>query len=104
VDTVSVDLSTVSGAQAAINNIDTAIASVSSIRSIYGATENRLGNSLVNIETFADAAKSAESTVRDADFGIESTILSQNQILQQAGVAILAQAKNLGSSALTLLQ
>ena len=69
-----------------------------------GATENRLGNALNNIETFSEANKAAESRIRDADFGIETAALSQNQILQQAGVSILAQAKGLNQSALSLLQ
>ena len=99
------DLSTsATTAQAGITTIDTAINSVNSIRSNYGAVENRLGNALNNIETFSEANKTGESRIRDADFGVETANLSNNQILQQAGVAILAQAKNLNQSALSLLQ
>ena len=100
----SLDLSTTSGARSAIGTIDTAIGSVNQIRSNYGAVENRLNNALNNIETFSEANKTAESRIRDADFGVETAALSQNQILQQAGVSILAQAKNINQSALTLLQ
>jgi flagellin len=100
----AIDLSTATGAQAAIDTIDAAIASVSSFRSNYGAVENRLNSALNNIETFSEATKSAESGIRDADFGTETSALTSNQILQQAGVSILSQAKNLPSSALTLLQ
>ena len=101
---VSLDLSTATAAQSAIDTIDTAIDSVNSVRSNYGAVENRLGNALNNIETFSEANKTGESRIRDADFGIETANLSQNQILQQAGVSILAQAKNINQSALSLLQ
>jgi flagellin len=97
-------LSTAGAASAAIDLIDTAIDSVSSVRSNYGAVENRLNNALNNLETYSEATKAAESRIRDADFGAETADLSQNQILQQAGVSILSQAKNLSSSAVTLLQ
>jgi flagellin len=104
VDTVSVSLATSTAALAAITNIDSAIASVSSIRSGYGATENRLNSALNNIETFTESTINAESRIRDADFGYETAQLTQNQILQQAGVSVLSQAKSLPQSALTLLQ
>ena len=104
VDSASVDLSTAAGALSAIDAIDSAISSVSNIRSTYGAVENRLGNALNNIETFSEATKGAESAIRDADFGVETAALTQNQILQQAGVSVLGQAKNINQSALQLLQ
>ena len=100
----SIDLSTASNAQSAIDTIDTAIGTVNQVRSLYGAVENRLGNALNNIETFSEANKTGESRIRDADFGVETAALTQNQILQQAGVSILAQAKSLNQSALSLLQ
>ena len=100
----SLSLNSVSNAQTALDTLDTALDSVSQIRADYGASENRLTNALNNIETFSEANKAAESRIRDADFGVETAALSQNQILQQAGVAILAQAKNLNQSALSLLQ
>jgi len=104
VDAASMFLDIASNAQAAIDLIDTALDSVASIRSGYGAVENRLNSALNNIETFSEANKGAESRIRDADFGVETAALTQNQILQQAGVAILAQAKNIPQSALSLLQ
>lgn len=104
VDTVSINMATATGALAAITNIDSAIASVSSIRSNYGSTENRLTSALNNIETFTESTIAAESRIRDADFGYETAQLTQNQILQQAGVSVLSQAKSLPQSALTLLQ
>jgi flagellin len=100
----SLSLGKASTAQTALNTLDTAINSVSSIRSKFGAVENRLGNALNNIESFSEANKTGESRIRDADFGVETANLSKNQILQQAGVAILSQAKNINQSALSLLQ
>lgn len=104
VGTAAVSFATATSSQTSIGTIDTAIDALSSIRSGYGAAENRLNNALNNIETFSEANKAAESRIRDADFGIETAALSQNQILQQAGVSILAQAKGLNQSALSLLQ
>jgi len=100
----ALDLSVAANAQTAITTLDTAISSVSAIRSNYGAVENRLGNALNNIETFSEANKAAESRIRDLDFGIETAALTRNQILQQAGVSILSQAKNLPQSVLSLVQ
>jgi len=104
VDTGAVDMSTAGGASAALAAIDTAIETVSSYRASYGATENRLSSALNNLETFEQTTKEAESRIRDADFGAETATLSQNQILQQAGVSVLSQAKSINQSALSLLQ
>jgi flagellin len=104
VDTTSIDMSTAAGAQSALGLIDDAVDAVVAYRSQFGAAQNRLESSLNNIETFAENTKAAESQIRDADFGLETAELSKNQILQQAGTAILAQAKNVNSSAVQLLQ
>lgn len=104
VDTASIDMSTATGCSAALGNIDAAIDTVSGYRSDFGSVENRLGNALNNLETFATATLAAESRIRDADFGLETAKLSQNQVLQQAGTAVLAQAKNINQGALSLLQ
>jgi flagellin len=104
VDTGAMDMSTAAGASAALTTIDSAIETVSSYRADYGATENRLNNALNNLETFAQTTIEAEARIRDADFGKETAELSQNQVLQQAGVSVLGQAKGLNQSALSLLQ
>jgi len=104
VDSGTLDLSTSTGASAAISVIDAAINTVSGYRSDYGAVENRLGNALNNLETFGQSTLEAESRIRDADFGKETADLSQNQILQQAGVSVLSQAKSINQAALSLLQ
>jgi flagellin len=90
--------------QALITELDTALESVNTARSLYGASENRLGSALNSIEAFAETSQAAESRIRDADFGYETAQMSANQILQQAGTAVLAQAKNINQAALSLLQ
>ncbi|MFN7142986.1 MAG: flagellin [Myxococcota bacterium] len=104
VDTASIDMSTAAGAASALDQIDVALETVSGYRAGYGATENRLTNALTNLETFEQMTIEAESRIRDADFGKETAELSQNQILQQAGVSVLGQAKGLSQAALNLLQ
>jgi len=104
VDTTSISMSTAAGCSSALANIDAAIDAVSGYRSAFGAVENRLGNALNNLETYATATLSAESRIRDADFGLETAHLTQNQVLQQAGVAVLSQAKGINQGALSLLQ
>ncbi len=99
----NIDLSSASGAQAALSVLDAAIDSVSGYRATFGATENRLNSALNNLETFIETTMAAESQVRDADFGSETAQLSQNQILQQAGISVLQQAKQINQSALSLL-
>ena len=103
VDTGTVDLSTAGGAQTAIATLDTAIDTVSGYRSKYGAVENRLGSAMNNLETYTTNLESAESQIRDADFAFETAEMSKNQIMQQAGVSILAQAKGINQGALSLL-
>lgn len=104
VDTATLDLSTAGGASTALSLIDDAIDAVSGYRSDLGAAENRLGSALNNLEIYAENTKAAESQIRDADFGEETANLSKWQIMQQAGVAVLAQAKNINQSVTQLLQ
>jgi len=104
VDTGSIDLSTSSGADTALDLIDAAIESVSAYKADYGAVDNRLNSALNSIESFEETTAAAESRVKDADFGKETATLAQNQILQQAGVSVLGQAKGINQAALTLLQ
>jgi len=104
VDSASLDMSTSAGASSALTGIDAAIEMVSGYRSDYGAAENRLGSALNNLETYAENTAAAESQIRDADFGYESSELAKNQVLQQAGVAVLAQAKSMSQSVMSLIQ
>ncbi|MCP4810554.1 MAG: flagellin FliC [Proteobacteria bacterium] len=103
VDTASLDLSSASGAQSAIADLDTAMDTVNGYRSDYGAVENRIDSALNNLETYTSNIESAESRIRDADFAFETAELAKNQIMQQAGTAVLAQAKSLTSAAAQLI-
>ncbi len=104
IDSGSIDMSNASTAQSAITTLDTALNSVNSYRSDYGATQNRLDSALTNLETYAENLKSAESQIRDADFAYETAELAKNQVMQQAGISILAQANQISQGALSLIQ
>ena len=103
VDTASLDLSSASGAQSAIADLDTAMDTLNGYRSDYGAVENRIDSALNNLETYTANIEAAESRIRDADFAFETAELAKSQIMQQAGTAVLAQAKSMNSAALSLL-
>jgi flagellin len=65
--------------------------------------QNRLDSALSNMETYVENLEGAESQIRDADFAFETAELAKQQILQQAGVSVLAQAKNMNQGVLNLL-
>ena len=103
IDSGSIDMSTATGAQSAITTLDSALDTLNGYRSDYGATQNRLDSSLNNMETYSESLSAAESQIRDADFAYETAELAKNQVMQQAGISILAQANGLSQSALSLL-
>jgi len=96
-------LATQTGAQSAMDLIDTAIDSVSSIRSDFGVLQNRLEVTIDRTHAAEENLSAAESRIRDADVAEESANLTKNQILMQAGVAMLAQANQLPGIAMSLL-
>ena len=104
VDTGSADLGSAANAQASIALIDTALDSVNDSRADYGAIQNRLGSAMRNLENYTENLVESESRIRDVDFAAETAELSRNQIFQQAGVSILAQANSSNQVALSLLQ
>ena len=99
----NVSVAAASAAQAALEYIDTAIASVSSHRATLGAQQNRLLHTYRNLEVGLENMTAAESQIRDVDFASETAELTKNQILAQAGVSVLAQANFAPQMALTLL-
>lgn len=99
-----VDVSTVYGAQEAIDVIDGALAFIDSQRSDLGAVQNRFDNTISNLQSISENVSAARGRIQDTDFAAETANLSKNQILQQAGTAILAQAKQLPQAVLSLLQ
>ena len=103
VDTGSLSFATSTGAAAALSILDTALDSVNTGRSVLGAAQNRLDSTLNNASVFTEALSAAESQIRDTDFASETSNLTKLQIMQQAGVASLAQAKNINQSVISLL-
>lgn len=102
VNTVTLGTSTV--AQTSLGSIDSALDIVSGIRAGLGATQNRLGSALANLQVSIENLSAAESQIRDVEFAGETAALSRNQILQQAGISVLAQANSSAQSVLSLLR
>lgn len=99
----SVDISGVDGARRAIDTLDLALEDVSQLRSDFGALQNRLNHTINNLSTTSENLMEARSRILDADFAHETAQLSKNQIIQQAGVSILAQANQQPQIALSLI-
>ena len=83
--------------------INTAIQSVATSRGTLGATQNRLTITLANLGNMHENLSAANSRIKDVDVAAESATMTRNQILVQAGVAVLAQANQLPKSALSLI-
>lgn len=101
--TGTVDVSTTAAASAALANLSSDIDDVNSARATYGAIQNRFEAVISNLQNYAENLTAARSRIEDADFAAETANLTRAQILQQAGVSILAQANTLPQAALTLL-
>ncbi len=99
-----VDVSTQAGSNTALTVLDEALRNVSDARADLGAVQNRLEFTISNLGSVAENVTAARSRVQDADFAAETANLTRSQILQQAGVAMLAQANAAPQSVLALLQ
>ena len=99
----ALSVSTVSVANAAITALDSAINSVSSKRSSLGATQNRLESALQEASTYSENLSASQSQIMDLDYATESASMTRYQIMQQAGVAALGQAKAITQSVVSLL-
>jgi flagellin len=100
----AVSVATLAGANTAITSVDAALATVNSARATLGAYQNRFTSTIANIATTAENLTASRSRIQDADFAAESAQLTRGQILQQAGVAMLAQANALPNNVLSLLR
>jgi flagellin len=100
----NIDVRDVGGAQNAVAIDDAALRYVDSQRADLGAKQNRLSHSINNLANIQENVEASNSRIRDTDFAKETTALTKSQILQQAGTSILAQAKQLPNSAMSLLQ
>ena len=99
----STTINTAATAQAAITTIDTAIDSNNTKRASYGSAQNTLTSALHNLESYSENLVAAESRIRDVDFAAETADMTRNNIFQQAGVSVLAQANQAPQVALQLL-
>lgn len=100
----SVDVSTASGALAALTTIDAALASVNTSKAALGAYQNRFTSVVSNLQATSENLSASRSRIQDADFASETAALTRGQILQQAGTAMLAQANSLPNGVLALLR
>lgn len=98
-----VNISTQSGAQSALSVIDAAIGQIDSQRADLGAIQNRFESTISNLQSVSENVSAARGRIQDTDFAAETANLTKNQILQQAGTSILAQANQLPQAVLSLL-
>ncbi len=99
----NVDITTVDGAANAIDSIDGALAQIDSMRGNLGAVQNRFESTIANLSNVSENLSSARSRILDADIAQETSNMTKQNILQQAGVSILAQANQAPQLALSLL-
>jgi flagellin len=100
----SVDVSTQSGASDALAVVDSVIRKLTDLRAGLGAIQSRLTTSVANLSITSENLSAAQSQIRDADIAVETAELTRAQILQQAGIAVLAQANTSSQAALQLLK
>lgn len=97
-------ISTATNAQSAIATVQRSIEKLSTLRSKLGAVQNRLEHTVANLDNISENTQSAESRIRDTDMAEEMVQYSKNNILQQAGQSMLAQANQANQGVLSLLQ
>ena len=102
-DLTALNVSTAADARTSIEAVDDAIAAVSSSRGSLGAVQNRFESTIRNLQVTTENLSASESRIRDTDMAEEMTTFTKNQILQQAGTAMLAQANSIPQSVLRLL-
>jgi len=100
----SADVLTESSASDAIQSVDAALSSISDLRSTFGAIQNRFESTIANLSTSVENLSAANSRILDADFASETANLAKSQVLQQAGISVLAQANARPQQVLSLLQ
>lgn len=100
----TVKVGTAAAAQSSITIIQNSITNLSALRSKLGALQNRLEHTVANLDNISENTQSAESRIRDTDMAEEMVQYSKNNILQQAGQSMLAQANQANQGVLSLLQ
>ena len=102
-DVGSVSVGTQAGAQDALDVIDGAISQIDSQRASLGAIQNRFGHTISNLANIQENVSASRSRIQDTDFAVETANMTKNQILQQAGTSILAQANQIPQAAISLI-
>jgi len=97
------DITTIEASNLTIESVDSALAQVDAFRADLGAVQNRFESTIRNLSSVSESLSAANSRILDADFASETATLAKNQVLQQAGISILAQANALPQQALSLL-
>ena len=98
------DISTVQGANKALQTIDAAMTMINNSRAALGAIQNRFASTVSNLSTTAENLSASRSRIQDTDFAAETSAMTRAQILQQAGTAMLAQANSVPNNVLSLLK
>jgi flagellin len=101
--TSSISVTDVASAQAAIANTDLALTTVNTARAALGAVQNRFSSVVSSLQTSVENLSASRSRIQDADFASETAQFTRNQIIQQAGISVLAQANQQPQVALSLL-
>ena len=99
-----IDISTAAGANTALDIIDDALTTLDNQRADLGAIQNRFDSVIANLSNVSENSSAARSRIQDADFAQETANLARAQILQQAGISVLAQANAQPQNVLALLQ
>jgi flagellin len=99
----TVSITTQTGAQSALDIIDGALGFIDGERADLGAIQNRFDYTISNLANIQENVSASRSRIQDTDFAVETANLTKNQILQQAGTSILAQANQLPQAALSLI-
>jgi flagellin len=99
----AINIDTATGAQTALESIDNAIKEIDSQRADLGAIQNRFSYTISNLANIQENISASRGRIQDTDFAVETANMTKNQILQQAGTSILAQANQLPQAALSLL-
>ena len=102
--TGTIDVTTSGNASGAITKLDADISQIANIRATFGSVQNRFEAVVSNLQNYVENLSASKSRITDADFAAETAQLTRNQILQQAGSSILAQANTLPPGAMTLLR
>ncbi|WP_441002097.1 flagellin [Pseudocolwellia agarivorans] len=98
-----VNISTDAGAQSSLDVIDSAISQIDAQRATLGAIQNRFSHTISNLANIQENVSASRSRIQDTDFAVETANMTKNQILQQAGTSILAQANQIPQAAISLI-